>query len=100
MIKISHRTQENVCLRKLNFLLLMFTAIGHHLKLLAPLALKLQRIGISARLLLKCVSKTEKTLKLSERDGSWQGKRVSDYVLFSDRVLLSDHVLLSDRVTF
>ena len=39
-----------------------------------------------------CVSKTEKTLKLSERDGSGQGKRVSDYVLFSDHVLLSDRV--------
>ena len=48
----------------------------------------------------KCVSKTEKTLKLSERDGSGQGKRVSDHVLLSDNVLFSDHALLSDRVTF
>ena len=56
-------TQENVCLRKLNFLLLMFTAIGHHLKLLAPLALKLQRIGISARLLLKVCFKDRKDIE-------------------------------------
>ena len=52
MIKISSSTQKNVCLRKLNFLLLMLTAFGHRLELLAPLAPKLQRIVISARLLL------------------------------------------------
>ena len=56
-------TQENVCLRKLNFLLLMFTAIGHHLKLLAPLALKLKRIGISGRLLLKVCFKDRKDIE-------------------------------------
>ena len=63
MIKISRRTQKNVCLRKLNFLLLMFTAIGHHLKHLAPLALKLQRIGISGRLLLKMCFKDRKDIE-------------------------------------
>ena len=63
MIKISSSTQKNVSLRKLNFLLLMLTAFGHHLKRLAPLALTLQRIGISVRVLLNECFKDRKDIE-------------------------------------